>query len=303
MPQLISVVIPCYRQAHFLAQAVQSVLAQQYSPVEVIVIDDGSPDDVETVVRHFPTVTLLRQENLGLAATRNRGLALSRGDFVVFLDADDRLLPDALAVGAQALATHPLCAFVWGFNRPIDTQGQVLPGVARHYRGGTTYRHLLEQNIVGPPVGVMFRRIQLVEIGGFWTATDYAEDYDLYLRLARQYPYFCHEQVIAEYRYHESKLSSDSRRMLQGMLLALQAQESWVAGDPELARALRRGRQDAWHQYDAEPRLERLRSLVLSKEWRTAIACGASLLLRYPGMFLRVAARQARRALLPSRAI
>jgi len=302
MPVSVSVVIPCYAQACYLGQALESVLTQSYPHHEVLVVDDGSPDEVRGVTEQYPGTSYFWQENRGLGAARNAGLARTTGEYVVFLDADDRLLPDALAVGAQALETHPLCAFVWGFNRPIDAQGQPLPGVARHYRGGTTYRQLLEQNIVGPPVGVMFRRIQLVEAGGFRASTDYAEDYDLYLRLARQYPYFCHEQVVAEYRYHERNMSLDSRRMLQGILLALQAQEPWVAGDPELARALQRGRQDAWHQYDAEPRLERLRSLVASKQWRSAIACGASLLLRYPGMFLRVAARQARRALLPSRA-
>ena len=90
---LVSVIIPCYRQAHFLADALRSAVAQTHRPLEIIVVDDGSPDDVAAVTAQFPTVRLVRQPNRGLAAARNAGLRASSGDYVAFLDDDDTFFP------------------------------------------------------------------------------------------------------------------------------------------------------------------------------------------------------------------
>src|SRR4029450_1113854 len=98
-PPKVSVVIPCYRQAHFLTEAIASALRQSYSNLEIIVVDDGSPDNTEEVVRRFPGVRYIRQRNQGLAAARNAGVRASTGDFVIFLDADDRLVPGAVTSG------------------------------------------------------------------------------------------------------------------------------------------------------------------------------------------------------------
>src|SRR5690606_27530686 len=127
------------------------------------------------------------QENGGISRARNAGLARCTGDYVVFLDADDRLLPDALEAGATALDARPDCAFVWGFNRPIDADGRPLPLPPTSFNGTPGYAALLERNIVGSPAGVMFRRSTLVEAGGFDPDFRYIEDYELYLRLARQH--------------------------------------------------------------------------------------------------------------------
>src|SRR5215213_3125487 len=93
---LVSVVIPCYNQAHFLGEAIESVLAQSYPNFEIVVVDDGSTDDTSEVAGSYPKVRLVRQENQGLSGARNAGLARSEGEYVVFLDADDRLRPEAL---------------------------------------------------------------------------------------------------------------------------------------------------------------------------------------------------------------
>ena len=100
---LVSVVIPCYNQAHFLGEAIESVLAQTYPHREIVVVDDGSPDNTREVASRYPGVRYVRQENQGLAAARNTGLRHSSGSYLVFLDADDRLLPEALEVGLRQL--------------------------------------------------------------------------------------------------------------------------------------------------------------------------------------------------------
>src|SRR5215203_1775138 len=107
----VSVVIPCYNQARFLGEAIQSVLCQGYPDLEIIVVDDGSEDSTEEVASGYtkkdPRVRLIRQDNKGLAAARNRGLSEAGGEYVVFLDSDDRLVLEALEVGVRELESHP----------------------------------------------------------------------------------------------------------------------------------------------------------------------------------------------------
>src|ERR671913_1812143 len=126
----VSVVIPCYNQAHFLGEAIQSVLSQSYQAFEVIVVDDGSTDDTKEVASAYALedskVRLVRQQNRGLAGARNRGLAEASGEYVVFLDSDDRLLGEALEVGVRELEFHPECAFVSGHYRAIAAEGSFL---------------------------------------------------------------------------------------------------------------------------------------------------------------------------------
>ncbi len=116
---LVSVVIPCYNQSNFLGEAIESVLAQTYRHFEIIVIDDGSPDNTAEVAVRYPDVRYIRQENQGLSGARNTGFRESQGKYLVFLDADDRLLPGALQAGINCLHIHPECAFVSGHHRYI----------------------------------------------------------------------------------------------------------------------------------------------------------------------------------------
>src|SRR5215204_5307150 len=116
---LVSVIIPCYNQAHFLGEAIESVLAQSYPHFEIIVVDDGSTDNTFEVASHYSKVRLIRQENRGVSRARNAGLRESEGSYVVFLDADDRLLPGALDAGLECFEAHPESAFVDGDYRYI----------------------------------------------------------------------------------------------------------------------------------------------------------------------------------------
>jgi hypothetical protein len=167
----ISVVIPCFDQGRFLADAIDSVLAQSRPAHDVIVVDDGSGDDTSDVASRSPEVRCLRQDRRGLGGARSAGLANCDGDAVVFLDADDRLLPDALAVGADALAAHPRCGFVSGHFRYIGPAGVPMPTVTEpcppprrepvifRFAGGTTLGTTLNQ--AGWP-GVRRRRHEVV---------------------------------------------------------------------------------------------------------------------------------------------
>ena len=97
MTPLVSIIIPCYRQGRFLAEAIESALAQSYAAVEVIVVNDGSDDDTDAVARHYAErICYIAQPNCGVSVARNAGMAAARGDFLLFLDADDLLRPDAV---------------------------------------------------------------------------------------------------------------------------------------------------------------------------------------------------------------
>ena len=292
----VSVVIPCHRQAHFLPDAVASVLAQTRPAHEILVVDDGSPDDVAGALAAFPGVRCLAQENRGLGAARNAGLAECSGEAVVFLDADDRLLPEALAVGSAALAERTGAPLVWGFNRPIDREGRALGPISNPWTGEVaSYAELLTRNVVGPPVGAMLRRAAVLACGGFSSARTRAEDYDLYLRLARDHDLHCHGRLVGEYRYHDAKMSGDDRGMLDGVLAALDAQEEHVRHDPELRRAWREGRRWAWRQYDGRGRIEAIGDDLRGRRWVRAAAAALGLLVRDPALLLQaVRARSTR---------
>ncbi|WP_366512886.1 glycosyltransferase family 2 protein [Sphingomonas telluris] len=114
----VAVVIPCYRQAHLIRGAIESALLQSVPPAEIILVDDGSDDDLQSVACSYPQVTFLQQGNRGLAAARNAGLRAAASDKVIFLDADDLLLPDAVASGLACFSAFPDAGFVlWRLQR------------------------------------------------------------------------------------------------------------------------------------------------------------------------------------------
>jgi len=224
-----AVVVTTYNHARFLREALESVVTQTIRPAEIIVVDDGSTDHPELVVSDFAAVHLVRQPNKGLAAARNAGWLASGCDFVVFLDADDRLCPDALAINLASILARPDCGFVYGAYRKIDEAGR--PVSAKHFRaaGEDAYASLLRENCVAMHGTVMYRRQCLTAVGGFNAALQACEDYDLYLRLARLFPVRCSDELVAEYRIHSTNMSHNASTMLAAALEVLNAQRREVS--------------------------------------------------------------------------
>lgn len=223
----ISVVIPCFNHARFLDEALASIAAQTTGPDEVIVVDDGSTDDTERVARSHPRVRYLRQANAGLAAARNAGLRQATSEFVAFLDADDLLLPPAVEVGSRHLARHPDCAFVYGNFRYVGDirapRHELSPLAAED-----PFTAMLMGNFIAMHATVMYRRDLLVACGGFDEAFRACEDYELYLRLTKQYMIHGYAEVVAEYRQHSENMSHDVRLLFHNALRARQKHEDGV---------------------------------------------------------------------------
>jgi glycosyltransferase involved in cell wall biosynthesis len=297
---LVSVVIPCYKQAHFLGEAIESVLSQSYRNIEIIVVDDGSPDGTAEVAARYMGVRCLRQANSGLPAARNAGLRQSQGEYVIFLDSDDRLLRDAVGLGIAAMGAHPECAFVCGHNRYIGADGAPI-AQPRRPCVGVNYMSLLAHNMIECPASVLYRRDRIEAVGAFDHTLRSCEDHDLYLRMARAYPVMCHHHPVSEYRRHGAGMSLNFERMLKSILRVLGSQKPYVAGNQELESALRTGT-DFYRRTFGEGLVNAVRDRVRQRtQWREVLRMVGVLLRYYPRGIVENIGRKARLAMPPRR--
>ena len=289
---LISVVIPCYNHGRFLREALDSVRTATTRTVEVIVVDDGSTDDSAAIAAGTPGTICVRQSNAGLAAARNRGIEEARGEYVAFLDADDRFAPRGLDTGAAALDDLPGCAFVYGRCVMMSSEGALLPTPAQPRIDRDHYRELLRRNMIWMPAMALFRRDAITRAGGFDPAVNASADYRLYLRIARTSPVHDHAQVVAHYRQHGANMSSNAARMLRESLTVLAGEWPFVRGDAALEAAYREGRR-TWQEFYGTHLVNEIRAHVHRNEWRAAALKAATLGRLHPRGLLHHAARKA----------
>jgi glycosyltransferase involved in cell wall biosynthesis len=282
---LVSVIIPCYNQARFLGEAIESVLSQSYPHFEVVVVDDGSTDNTPEVASRYPGVRCIRQENRGLAGARNTGIRHSRGSFLVFLDADDRLLPDALEVGLKHLKEHPECAFVSGRWKTIAADGSPLPTPPPTPVKKDHYEELLRVCYISAPAAVIYQRIMLEFVGGFDASVSPSADYDLYLRVARDYSVHHHDEVIAEYRRHSANMTRNPTLMLKSEVTVLRRQWKYIRGSKQYKKAYEAGLQHS-REYFGEPLIEEVRVSMQKRQWKQAMRGMVTLLRYHPRGFL-----------------
>lgn len=238
----VSVVIPCYNQGRFLHEAIDSVLRQTYPHYEIVVVDDASPDTTPHVAQQYPVVRYVRHDrNRGLGATRNTGIRHSTGRFLVFLDADDRLLAHHFETCLRVFRERPEVALVCGDFRWFGENDTW----HRHTcsRDPDQYAALLRCGFITPPHSVMVKRDAVAAIGGFKEDRKFegSEDRDCWLRIARRYPIHCHHQCIAEYRRHPGQMSRKWGLMLSSGIAAMREQRPYVEGHPVYEEAFRCG--------------------------------------------------------------
>lgn len=211
----VAVIVPVYR-ATFLAEALDSVFTQSVQPDEVIVVDDGSPDQLELmscVDRYAARVTLLRQDNMGAGAARNLGLRATSAEFIGLLDADDCWLPDFLAQQLAALKSTPDLDLIYTDGRFIGqsllagrTFMSTCPSVDT-----VTLERLLSQECTVLLSTVVARRAAIVAVGGFDETLRRGQDFDLWLRMARNGATMRSRRVVmAHRRVHDDNLSGNA---------------------------------------------------------------------------------------------
>ncbi|MBX3065385.1 MAG: glycosyltransferase [Anaerolineae bacterium] len=217
---LVSVVIPCYGQAHYLSQAIDSILAQTYPHYEIIVVDDASPDNVTgtmTAYAAHSNIRLLHQENVGTAASRNNGVVAAHGEFLQFLDADDWLAPEKLALQVEVMRQQPEIgvAYVDVYNTyPDGTMKPQRDDLLNFYPAERDLFTALWLTNLFPVHAALLRRDWFERVGGFDPKLKGVEDHALWLRLAaggcqmRRVP-----QFLAYYRRHDNNKSVNKERM------------------------------------------------------------------------------------------
>lgn len=208
----VSLIVPAYNQGGFVAETLDSLLAQDFTDREIIVLDDGSTDDTPAVLsRYSGMVTVVRHDNMGENRTVNRGLEMARGRILCVVNADDPLLPGAVSetVGqlrrdAEAIAAYP------DWNE-IDHVGHLLRTL--HLPEYTLRNMLLDFNVAMGP-GVFFRRESLAAVGFRNTSLRYTGDLDYWFRLARHHRFRHVPLVLATHRVHPAAASSSARGAL-----------------------------------------------------------------------------------------
>lgn len=203
---LVSVCIPAYNNAAYIAETIESVLKQTYENLELLICDDQSTDDTVKVIESFsdPRLRLIRNEkNLGMSGNWNHCLSFCRGEFIKLICADDVLSPEAVAKEAAALSEHPSALLAESDTRLFDLDGKAKGWYKRYPKanglvdGKVVVRAgFFSQNYFGAPLANMFRRSAVEEFGGFDTDFVYILDYEFWVRLACQGDvYIIHEPL------------------------------------------------------------------------------------------------------------
>jgi glycosyltransferase involved in cell wall biosynthesis len=288
---LVSVVIPCFNQAHFLDEAIESVLVQTHSDLEIIAVDDGSTDNTAEVAARYPGVKRIRQPNRGVGAGRNAGFTQASGAYVVFLDADDRLLPPALEIGLEAFARQPNAGFIAGTCRHVGPDGVQLSSAKEG--GGTVqeiddgYMGLLHGCFILSGSAVMYPRWALESVGAFDETRSAGDDYDLYLRIARKFPAYFHDEVVTDYRRHGCNMTRDPGLLLASEISVLRGQRRFVR-DRRDRVALREGLRKTKRKHGRAV-LGQLQAELRRREWRQAIRSTWVLMRWHPLAFIPTA--------------
>lgn len=250
---LVSVIIPAYNCAAYIRDAVDSVLAQDYPSIEIIVVDDGSTDGTAAALAACgDRVRVLSQANRGCAAARNLGIAHAAGRYVAFLDGDDAWWPGKLRLQVDALRRE---GYRMAYSRFIvwrpDAGGRH-PPPERMFAGegaahvsdcalvtGDTYDALLLDCIVWTSTVIVEKSV-LLEAGGFDEALQLGEDYDLWLRLSRRLPMLGIAQPTALYRQHPASITRGARTVNYEYLVLTRALQRWGSGASGASGAMRK---------------------------------------------------------------
>jgi len=211
---LVSVIIPVFNQGRYIERAIRSVLEQTYTEYEIIVIDDGSTDEIASLVNAIdePRIHYIYQENKGLSGARNTGIRASKGSYLSYLDADDEFLPEKLTLLIDVMQDRPEIGLAAGQAIPVDEQGQQIGKV---FDRGLSEDHALL--LLGNPlhVGSVLVSSQWQQRVGFFDEDLRSyEDWDMWLRLAREGGEVAWiDRPVSLYRFHPHQMTRDGSQM------------------------------------------------------------------------------------------
>ena len=214
MPE-VSIIIPVYNPGHYLGIAVQSILAQSFTDWELIIVDDGSTEDIASIVSEYPAIKLIRQKNSGQAIARNVGILHASGEYLAFLDQDDVWMPTKLETQAQRMRQDASLGLCHTQFYLIDSEGRKTgEGFGRQQ----SYEEMLQGSGICGSSTVMLRREVCLACGMFDAFCQPAEDYDLWLRIARHFSTDFVASSEAGYRLHSQNQSLQYTQTYQAIV-------------------------------------------------------------------------------------
>lgn len=286
---LVSVVIPAYNGRRYIREAIGSVMAQSYRPLEILVVDDGSLEDMADAAEGFGNmVRYLRKKNGGTASARNVGVREARGEFIALLDQDDLWLPHKLERQIPRFAEDPKIGLVVAWMEIFNAATGEAKGSYR------PPEELGVHEMLGyclPPVQTMvFRRSVLEELRGFDESLRGTDDWDINIRVAREYRVVTVPEILARGRMHPSQQGGDGTQMYVNSMRVLKKHES-VHADCTLCReAVHKSRKLVREYYYNHIR-SRARVAWREGHYTYAIAKAAQAFWQYPPALPRVIGR------------
>jgi len=232
-PILVSAIVPAFNAELYLAKAIESVLAQTYKTVELIVIDDGSTDSTALIATRFgDSVHLIRQANRGLAGARNTGIQSAQGEIIALLDADDLWEPRFLEEMVSALRKHPHAAGAYCGFQYINTEDNIVgkPSL-KVVDPNLFHKILLTTGNWLVPSGVIFWKSNVLKMGLFDESLRALEDMDMWIRLSTDHPFIGLPTPLVKYRRHENNMSKDPQHMITASRLLTEKMVGPLEGD------------------------------------------------------------------------
>ncbi|TPQ28638.1 glycosyltransferase family 2 protein [Methylomonas koyamae] len=227
----ISAVIPAYNSAKFISAAVASIQAQTEPVAEIVIVDDGSTDETEAIVRALPgNIIYYKQKNQGPSAARNKGIELASGDWIAFLDADDQWVPNKIALQKQILIANPELKLVAGDMAEIDIDDNItVKSVLAKHQLFDYFHHLagcpipnalaklVEKNFI-PTGTVLIDRETIISSGRFNQEIRFGEDLEMWAKIAAVHAISCVPEVLMLRRQHGNNATQANRPMLADLI-------------------------------------------------------------------------------------
>jgi glycosyltransferase involved in cell wall biosynthesis len=204
----ISAIIPVYNRVDILPRAIDSVLSQTTPVDEIIVVDDGSTDYCDRMIKaNYPQVKFVQQANAGVSAARNSAIGLACGEWIALLDSDDAWLTHKIETIQAAVSNHSEIQIFHSDEIWIRNGVRVNPMKKHQKRGGYIFQHCLPLCAISPSAAVI-RKSLFDEVGLFDETLPACEDYDLWLRICSRYPvHYIDQPLIQKYGGHDDQLS------------------------------------------------------------------------------------------------
>ena len=248
---LVSIIVPSYNQGRFIRRTLESILTQDYRPLEVIVIDGGSTDDTVSVLKEFgsaPELQWVSERDSGVVEAVNKGFARARGEIGGIQSSDDFYLPGAIGAGVEALESDPALAFVFGDIAKVDAEGREL---SRTQLAPYSLEGVLTMQTWIPQPSTFFRMALAKQHGGWREEVPYAADTDLWLRMALRHPALKLDRLMAERSMHEAQRDAQGARIVRDYARAIDTLPGLAEADSSVRRAAEAGKWLMANRYDA----------------------------------------------------